>query len=492
MNTRLPVLAPRFSGVDRYRSPAHAPYQLLPLRFTELDADRFVVSNLVGEFVVLPKPVVRDFVSHKLRPHSDAYNELKSRHFLMDGESSVCLDLLATKYRTKQALLSRFTSLFLFVTTLRCDHSCPYCQVSRQSQDRHAFDMSHETARLAVDFVFKSPSQNIKIEFQGGETLLNFELVRHVVALVEERNRSEGRDISFVIATNLSPLTDEHLAFCVDHGISISTSLDGPEALHNRNRPNPTRDSHARTLSGITRARSALGHDAVSALMTTTEASLSQPREIVDEYIRLGFHSIFLRSISPYGFATRTGWAHKYDADRWMTFYRAAVDHIIGINLAGTLFREQYASLILTKMLTPWSTGYVDLQSPAGLGIAAIVFNYDGDIYASDESRMLAEMNDKTFCLGKLSRDHFEDVMRSPVLADALRSTMTEGVPMCSDCAFQPYCGADPVFHHATQGDMVGFKPTSEFCCKHMGLFRHLIGILEQQGEPARVLRSWI
>ena len=43
-------------------------------------------------------------------------------------------------------------------------------------------------------------------------------------------------------------------------------------------------------------------------------------------------------------------------------------------------------------MLTNHTTGFVNLQSPAGIGIAGIVFNYDGDIYASDEGRMAADL----------------------------------------------------------------------------------------------------
>jgi hypothetical protein len=52
---------------------------------------------------------------------------------VLDCDSSVALDLLAVKYRTKQAPLANLTSLIMFVVTLRCEHSCPYCQVSRQS-----------------------------------------------------------------------------------------------------------------------------------------------------------------------------------------------------------------------------------------------------------------------------------------------------------------------------------------------------------------------
>jgi sulfatase maturation enzyme AslB (radical SAM superfamily) len=86
----------------------------------------------------------------------------------MDEESTVALDLLALKVRTKLRRLPDFTGLHIFVVSLRCEHSCPYCQVSRQSDDKTAFDMSPETAEKALSLVFRSPSPNIKIEFQGG------------------------------------------------------------------------------------------------------------------------------------------------------------------------------------------------------------------------------------------------------------------------------------------------------------------------------------
>ncbi len=54
---------------------------------------------------------------------------------------------------------------------------------------------------------------------------------------------------------------------------------------------------------------------------------------------------------------------------------------------------------------------------------------------------------------------------------------------MCTDCAFEPYCGADPVFHHASMGDSVGRKPASAFCRRNMRIFRFLLDRYEH--DPA-------
>ena len=99
--------------------------------------------------------------------------------------------------------------------------------------------------------------------------------------------------------------------------------------------------------------------------------------------------NIFLRPLSPYGFAIKTKSFSKYQASEWFEFYKKGLDYIIDINKKGIEIREQYASLIVRKLLSPFATKYVDLQSPAGAGISAIVYNYDGKVYASDEARML-------------------------------------------------------------------------------------------------------
>ena len=117
---------------------------------------------------------------------------------------------------------------------------------------------------------------------------------------------------------------------------------------------------------------------------------------------------------------------------------------------------------------------------------------YDGTIYPSDEARMLAEMGDTTFSLGHLGETSWRDAMTSDTLLEPILASMTETAPMCSDCAAQPYCGADPVGHHATQGDFVGFKPTSAFCQKQLGVFSLLVRMLEDEPETAEVLRSWV
>lgn len=481
-----PGLNRSFRELQHYQTEG---YRLLPMRFLFLDDDRYVLTNLAGAYRVINRRQLDDLINHRIPAHSTLYDDLKAGHFLADNDSRVYGELLASKYRTRHSQLSDFTALHLFIVTLRCDHSCQYCQVSRVSEDRSAYDMGPDTADRAITLMFQSPSPNLKVEFQGGEPLLNFPLIKHVVLEVGRRN--DGRNIQFVITSNLSPLTDEVLDFCGEHNIYFSTSVDGPAVLHNRNRPHPNRDSHARAVAGIQRIRSRLGADAVSALMTSTAESLTQPEAIVDEYVRLGFDSIFLRYISPYGFAAKTSARIGYETEQFVSFFKKGLEHIINLNLAGVRMREIYSQLLLRRILSAFPTAYVDLQSPTGLGISVLAYNYDGDIYASDEGRMLAEMGDTTFRLGTVHNTYGELFLDSSLLPMVF-DTMLEGTPGCSECAFLPFCGSDPVFHHRAQGDPMGHRPTSAFCKRNMEVMRHLIRLLEDEPLAASVLRSWV
>ena len=209
--------------------------------------------------------------------------------------------------------------------------------------------------------------------------------------------------------------------------------------------------------------------DRVSALMTTTEASLDRIEDIVDEYVALGLDGIFLRPLSPYGFAVKTKQLQKYDGNRWLDFYKRGLRYILDINRKRQRFFEFYTLLHLQRMLSDRPIGYVDLRSPAGIGLGALVYNYDGKVFASDEGRMLAEMGDNTFELGHVNDANYRDLILSDKLVDLVGSSLTQCAPECLNCVYESHCGANPVYHHATQKDAVGIKPLSGFALARRG-----------------------
>jgi MoaA/NifB/PqqE/SkfB family radical SAM enzyme len=104
---------------------------------------------------------------------------------------------------------------------------------------------------------------------------------------------------------------------------------------------------------------------------------------------------------------------------------------------------------------------------------------------------MLAEMGDETFRLGHLDKDSYEEIMTSEALLAPLEESFAPSAPMCSDCAFESYCGSDPVYHYATSGDFLGRKSESDFCRRNMAIFKHLIELYETDELARQTFLSW-
>lgn len=481
----------RFQGREAFGLNAPSKLTLLPFRFERLDEGRYLLANLVGDFISLSREEFDRLLELDVVPGDELFEKAYASLFIAREGQIAPLQILAMRLRSRMAFLEQPTTLHLFVVTLRCEHSCPYCQVSRQSEDHAKFDMSEATAMRALAIALESPSSRIKIEFQGGEPLLNFLLIQKIVENAKADASRGGKEIEFVIASNLALLDERILAFCKTNGILLSTSLDGPADLHNKNRPRPGGNSHRLAVDGIKAAQRVLGNDRVGALMTTTEASLTRVEQIIDEYLVLGLDGIFLRPLSPYGFAVKTKQLYKYDISRWLEFYKRGLRYILEINHAGTPFREFYTAIILQRMLSDRPLGYVDLRSPAGIGLGALVYNYDGRVFASDEGRMLAEMGDDSFELGHVSDANYRSLILSEKLVQLIAGSLSQCAPECHSCVYESHCGADPVYHHATQGDMLGLKPLSGFCARQKGVMGILLDLMENSPKDAEVLHQW-
>lgn len=466
-------------------------YFLLPFRFHRINSEKEIIVNEVGDYLILPTGTFEKIVRRKINKESDSelYGDLIANFFISEEIINPLIDVLATRYRTKKLFLNYFTGLHIFVISLRCEHTCHYCQVSRVTQNKDKYDMSIDNINKGIDIMFKSPNPHVTMEFQGGEALLAFDKIKYAVERAEEIAIEKGKTLTIVICTNLALINEEILYYCKEHNILISSSLDGPKFVHDSNRHKPHASSYDLTIKGIELAREILGYDQVSALMTTTKLSLDYPVEIVEEYFNKGFQGIFLRNISPYGFALRTE-KSKYETDKFITFYKKALDRILEYNFEGHHFTEDLARIFLTKILSPFNVGYVDLQSPAGLINGVIVFNYDGNVYATDESRMLAEQKDFTFKLGTLN-DSYSDLFFGEKANEISEIWANESLAGCSECAFQQYCGADPVHNHATQGNMYGYRPNSDFCNKNMEIIRYLIELMESDERIRKIFESW-
>ncbi|MBI2384857.1 MAG: radical SAM protein [Elusimicrobia bacterium] len=122
------------------------------------------------------------------------------------------------------------SSLQLFVTR-RCQLRCRYCAVIKGGED-----MTPATALKGVDLLLGSRSEELTLEFYGGEPLLAFDVIREATEHAARRGRSLGKRLRFHIATNALLLDDRKLEWMARHGFLVVLSWDGAPRTHNLER----------------------------------------------------------------------------------------------------------------------------------------------------------------------------------------------------------------------------------------------------------------
>lgn len=468
-------------------------YSLLPFKFLP-KGDKTLVVNFVGDYKLLDADAFAALLTGAIPECSDLFNDLQGMQIISSGDPQTDIEILATRYRTKKAYLNDFTTLHMVVTTLRCNQQCRYCHATAKKEDDHCneYDMTLGTAAKTANMIMMSPSPVIKVEFQGGDSSLNMPVVKAVVDRIEILNKELKKDVEFVICTNLLCVESEFLDYLRAHNFSVSISLDGPRDIHDANRIDcGEKGTYDRVVRNLALVREYVGGERVGALMTATRKSLGRFPEIVDEYVKQGFDQIVFRPLNPYGRCVSNWSEIGYSIEDYIDSYKEGLRHVLELNRNGVRIVEGYTRLLLSRMLTPFPTGYVDLQSPAGAGISGAIYDYDGRVYACDEGRMLSEMGDERLFLGTVD-DEYQSVFNGEALRNIIANSIVETTPMCHDCAYRMWCGADPARHYATQHDFIGHKALSAFCKKHRSMFDFLLELLDGDAVTKNILYSWV
>lgn len=466
--------------------------QILPFNFIALSNGNWLISNSTGAFSYLAQ---REVLESLINLDIDQIDVPTMEHLIANNfvspedEANLRASILASGLATQLARSIKPPSLFMIVPTLRCDHDCGYCQVSRVPLSKQGFDADIKLIDKILNYILSIKNDQVKIEFQGGEPLLAFDYIK--IFYDKACIMLAGIKVSYVICTATGPLHASIIEWAKDKDIVFSVSLDGPREVHNFNRPSQYFDAYKTTRESIKKIQSELGQFSVNCLTTISRNSLNYSHEIIDSYISLNFNSIFLRPISPFGFAAKTQSQQGYSVKEFMDFYKKALRYIIEIN-QNKLFIEEMALIHLRKMFQPLKNSYVDLQSPSGYAFGALVFNYDGKVFGSDEARMLWQ----SIKLNELVLDDLSSTSlrwsENTSSVSILKSSFSCASPGCEDCAFLPYCGADPMFHLATQGDSMGDKSVSFFCGYQKEMFDLLFVLWETDQQARKVFDSWL
>jgi len=420
-------------------------WALLPYNSAKI-RDKYILSTFLGAWTFVNEDEFKLINSLRIENDSALFRKLKKHQFILDVKT---VETITKKYRHLHANIFRDTSLHIVVLTTRCNSRCVYCQAEASPSQA---SMSLKTATKILDFLFSSNSRSIRLEFQGGEPLLNWEALEFLVVQAQKQNKFEKKDLLISLVSNLTLFDKKKMSFLLKHGVEICTSLDGPERLHNLNRVfadgKGTYDVVSSWLNKINQAYHKSGsRSKVMALPTITRAILPHSVELIDEYVKWGYPAIHLRPLNKLGEAQRNWDAIGYSPEEFNKFWKESLDYILELNTKGIFIREIMASHILSKVLLGKDPLYVDLDSPCGAGRSQLAYAPNGDVYTCDEARMVG---DEAFRLGNVLKDKYQDVMRSQNLFYTSQASLLNLWDYNS--VFCNWAGTCPVMNYRQQG----------------------------------------
>ena len=119
-----------------------------------------------------------------------------------------------------------------------CNLNCSYCFASQGKYHGDRAVMSYEVGKQALDFLIANSGtrRNLEVDFFGGEPLMNFDVVKQLVAYARSVEKEHGKNFRFTLTTNGLLIDDDVIDFANRECANVVLSLDGRKEIHDRYR----------------------------------------------------------------------------------------------------------------------------------------------------------------------------------------------------------------------------------------------------------------
>jgi His-Xaa-Ser system radical SAM maturase HxsB len=436
-----------------------------PLQFRKIGENDLHFSDDSGSFF-RSGDLFLDRYIHGALTHEDAeFLTYNGQAFETDGDFA--FSGFASRW-AKRINTPGDLSYFILVPTLRCNLMCDYCQVSRAAENASGFDWDRDTLEQVINLLDKQKANQVKVEFQGGEPLLRLDILDAIRTFC----RSRFATAEFVVCTNLQTVSEEAWRFLEAPDTHVSTSFDGTSKFHLKQRTKTT-TAQRQFEANLDVALNRLGADRVSALPTIDPSDCPDPAAVIHAFAARSLTSIYLRRINYQGFARK-----KYGFDSslvdWRQYYRRFIAALIEYNVTADVpIEEYYLTHILRRILQSGHNNHVDLRNPNWLGKDLLVIDFDGQLYPTDEARMVSRIGKIDLSIGSL-----EDGIDASKVA-ALNSNVSNfDDPDCVHCVYKAYCGLDPIDDLSRYGRVDLPRHQTDHCKSHLDLFDYAFSLL--------------
>ncbi|MEE1200033.1 MAG: thioether cross-link-forming SCIFF peptide maturase [Christensenellales bacterium] len=117
-----------------------------------------------------------------------------------------------------------------------CNLNCAYCFASQGKYHGDRAIMSFEVGKRALDFLIENSGtrRNLEVDFFGGEPLMNFDVIKQLVAYARSVETHHGKNFRFTLTTNGMLINDDVIEFANRECCNVVLSLDGRREIHDR------------------------------------------------------------------------------------------------------------------------------------------------------------------------------------------------------------------------------------------------------------------
>ncbi|MGE0126406.1 MAG: quinohemoprotein amine dehydrogenase maturation protein [Vicinamibacterales bacterium] len=339
--------------------------------------------------------------------------------------------------------------------TNQCNLSCEYCYeygedkiVDTENGSQPKF-MSAETAQAAVDLALKEAGvgKTAHITFFGGETLMNFKVLKQTVGYARRTAAEQGKLVDFSLTTNATLLQPDVIDFLADERIGVTISIDGPEDIQDKFRVfSNGQGSYAMAAPKIKALLARHRTRPIGARVTLTRQTLDVQRIYRHLFEDLGFWEV---GFAPVTTAPQRGHAISDSGyDHLLEQFRALARDFLQASLAG----KHHGFSNVRETLQEIHHGHAKAY-PCGAGIGLLGVATDGQVslchrFAGSDAHRFGSVH-----------EGIDRSKQASFLEDHHVAHKTD----CSQCWARPICGGG-CYHeaHTRYGDTT--RPNLHYC----------------------------
>lgn len=197
-----------------------------------------VAYDIIEMYQTVGEKELTDIITkkHNISP-ADVSEVLRDIEVLKNEGKLFTEDIFSDKASLFKERQSVVKALCLHVAHA-CNMTCGYCFAGEGEYHGERAIMSYDTGKRALDWLIENSGtrKNLEVDFFGGEPLLNFEVVKQLVAYGRSREKECGKNFRFTLTTNGMLLDDEVIEFANREMSNVVISLDGRKEINDRMR----------------------------------------------------------------------------------------------------------------------------------------------------------------------------------------------------------------------------------------------------------------